>query len=185
MNKKRCSWCEGDPIYERYHDQEWGVAVKDDRILFEFLILEGFQAGLSWITILKKRAAFRAAFDGFDYKKISAYGPEKLEALSQDAGIVRNKLKIKAAVQNARAFMKIQEEFGSFSNYYWGHTNGKIIKNKVILYQNAPAFTPRSTELSKDLKKRGFNFVGATIIYAFMQATGMVNDHEQSCFKNQ
>lgn len=183
MNKKRCSWCEGDPIYEAYHDREWGVPVKDDATLFEFLILEGFQAGLSWITILRKREAFRRAFDGFDYLKISAYGQNKLDLLALDAGIVRNKLKIKAAVQNARAFIRIQEEFGSFSAYYWAHTKGLTLTNKVIVYKEAPAYTPLSISLSKDLKKRGFNFVGPTIIYAFMQATGMVNDHEEDCFK--
>lgn len=183
MNKKRCSWCEGDPVYEAYHDNEWGVLVKEDAVLFEFLILEGFQAGLSWITILKKRAAFRNAFDQFDYQKIANYTSEKLEALQGNKNIVRNKLKIKAAVQNAKAFIAIQKEFGSFSQYYWAYTQGKTLKNKWALYKEAPAFTALSTAISKDLKKRGFNFVGPTIIYAFMQATGMVNDHETSCHK--
>jgi DNA-3-methyladenine glycosylase I len=182
MNKKRCSWCEGDPIYEDYHDNEWGRVVKDDRVLFEFLILEGFQAGLSWITILKKRNAFREAFDLFDYEKIAKYKEEKIAALLQNQEIVRNRLKIKSSVQNAAAFIKIQEEFGSFSQYYWGFTKGKTLINKVNLYKEAPAFTPLSLEISKDLKKRGFNFVGPTIVYAFMQATGMVNDHEVSCY---
>ena len=183
MNKKRCSWCEGDPIYESYHDKEWGVPVREDATLFEFLILEGFQAGLSWITILKKREAFRKAFDGFDYHKISAYGQNKLDQLALDASIVRNKLKIKAAVQNAQAFIRIQEEFGSFSAYYWGFTNGQSLINKVAVYKEAAAHTPLSNRLSKDLKRRGFNFVGPTIVYAFMQATGMVDDHEEDCFK--
>lgn len=182
MNKKRCSWCEGDPIYEAYHDNEWGRVVKEDRVLFEFLILEGFQAGLSWITILKKRNAFREAFDLFDYEKIAKYNEEKIAALLQNQEIVRNRLKIKSSVQNAAAFMKIQAEFGSFSQYYWGFTQGKTLINKVNLYKEAPAFTPLSLEISKDLKKRGFNFVGPTIVYAFMQATGMVNDHEVSCY---
>ena len=182
MNKKRCSWCEGDSIYEDYHDNEWGRVVKDDRVLFEFLILEGFQAGLSWITILKKRNAFREAFDLFDYEKIAKYKEEKIAALLQNQEIVRNQLKIRSSVQNAAAFMKIQEEFGSFSQYYWGFTKGKTLINKVNLYKEAPPFTPLSLEISKDLKKRGFNFVGPTIVYAFMQATGMVNDHEVSCY---
>jgi len=182
MNKKRCSWCEGDPIYEDYHDNEWGRVVKDERVLFEFLILEGFQAGLSWITILKKRNAFREAFDLFDYEKIAKYKEEKITALLQNQEIVKNRLKIRSSVQNAAAFMKIQEEFGSFSQYYWGFTKGKTLINKVNLYKEAPPFTPLSLEISKDLKKRGFNFVGPTIVYAFMQATGMVNDHEVSCY---
>ena len=182
MNKKRCSWCEGDPIYEAYHDNEWGRVVKEDRVLFEFLILEGFQAGLSWITILKKRNAFREAFDLFDYEKIAKYNEEKIAALLQNQEIVRNRLKIRSSVQNAAAFIKIQEEFGSFSQYYWSFTQGKTLINKVNLYKEAPAFTPLSLEISKDLKKRGFNFVGPTIVYAFMQATGMVNDHEVSCY---
>ena len=182
MNKKRCSWCEGDPIYEAYHDNEWGRVVKEDRVLFEFLILEGFQAGLSWITILKKRNAFREAFDLFDYEKIAKYNEEKIAALLQNQEIVRNRLKIRSSVQNAAAFMKIQAEFGSFSQYYWGFTQGKTLINKVNLYKEASAFTPLSLEISKDLKKRGFNFVGPTIVYAFMQATGMVNDHEVSCY---
>jgi len=182
MNKKRCSWCEGDPIYEDYHDNEWGRVVKDDRVLFEFLILEGFQAGLSWITILKKRNAFREAFDLFDYEKIAKYKEEKITALIQNQEIVKNRLKIRSSVQNAAAFMKIQEEFGNFSQYYWGFTKGKTLINKVNLYKEAPPFTPLSLEISKDLKKRGFNFVGPTIVYAFMQATGMVNDHEVSCY---
>ena len=182
MNKKRCSWCEGDPIYEAYHDNEWGRVVKEDRVLFEFLILEGFQAGLSWITIIKKRNAFREAFDLFDYEKIAKYKEEKIAALLQNQEIVRNQLKIRSSVQNAAAFMKIQAEFGSFSQYYWGFTQGKTLINKVNLYKEAPAFTPLSLEISKDLKRRGFNFVGPTIVYAFMQATGMVNDHEVSCY---
>jgi DNA-3-methyladenine glycosylase I len=183
MNKKRCSWCEGDPIYEAYHDSEWGVPIKDDPSLFEYLILESFQAGLSWITILKKRPAFRKAFDNFDCRIMSQYKEEKLIALAQDKGIVRNKLKIKSAVQNACAFIKVQEEFGSFSQFYWAYTDSKPIKNKMRKNKDIPPFTELSRKISGDLKKRGFNFVGPTIVYAFMQATGMVNDHITTCFK--
>ncbi len=181
--KQRCGWCEGDALYEAYHDQEWGVPVYDDDTLFEFLTLETFQAGLSWITVLRKRENFRKAFDDFDYKKIADYNQDKMDELLQDAGIIRNKLKVKATVTNAQAFMKIQEEFGSFSKYIWGFVDGKPIKNSLINYKEAPANTPLSDTISKDLKKRGFKFVGTTVIYAHMQATGMVNDHEVSCFR--
>ncbi|CDF80925.1 DNA-3-methyladenine glycosylase [Formosa agariphila KMM 3901] len=183
MEKHRCGWCKNDDLYEAYHDLEWGVPVKDDATLFEFLILETFQAGLSWITILRKRENFRTAFDNFDYKKIAKYSSSKMDELAQDAGIVRNKLKIKATVSNAQAFIKIQEEFGSFSSYIWNFVDGNPIKNKVQHYKEAPANTPLSDALSKDLKKRGFKFVGSTVIYAHMQATGMVNDHEVNCFR--
>ena len=183
MNKNRCGWCIGSDIYEAYHDEEWGNPVYDDDTLFEFLILETFQAGLSWITILKKRENFRKAFDNFDYKKIAKYNTNKVESLLQDAGIVRNKLKVNATITNAQAFMKIQEEFGSFSKYIWNFVNGKPIKNSLKNYKDAPANTPLSDTISKDLKKRGFKFVGSTVIYAQMQATGMVNDHEVSCFR--
>lgn len=181
--KSRCGWCQGDALYEAYHDQEWGVPVYDDATIFEFLILETFQAGLSWITILRKRENFRTAFDAFDYKKIANYKQDKLETLMQDAGIIRNKLKINATVTNAQLFMKIQEEFGSFSNYIWDFVAGKPIKNKVINYKEAAPTTAISDALSKDLKKRGFKFVGSTVMYAHMQATGMVNDHEVGCFR--
>ncbi|MCB0427763.1 MAG: DNA-3-methyladenine glycosylase I, partial [Mangrovimonas sp.] len=170
-------------LYEAYHDDEWGVPVYDDDTLFEFLILETFQAGLSWITILRKRENFRKAFDHFDYKKIARYEQKKIDALLEDAGIIRNKLKIHATITNAQAFMKIQEEFGSFSKYIWKFTDGKPIKNTLENYKHAPATTALSDALSKDLKKRGFKFVGSTVIYAHMQATGMVNDHEVSCFR--
>ena len=183
MTKHRCGWCLGDPIYEAYHDTEWGVPVKDDATLFEFLILETFQAGLSWITILRKRENFRKAFDNFDYKKIVNYNQKKMDSLLEDAGIIRNKLKIKATITNAQAFMDIQKEFGSFSNYIWAFTDGKPIKNKVKNYKEAPPTTALSDAISKDLKKRGFKFVGSTVIYAHMQATGMVNDHEVTCFR--
>ena len=183
MKKHRCGWCVGDELYEAYHDNEWGVPVKDDATLFEFLILETFQAGLSWITILRKRENFKKAFDHFDYKKIADYDQTKVDALLQDAGIVRNKLKIHATISNARAFMKVQEEFGSFSKYIWAFVEGKPIKNSFSNYKDAPAKTTLSDVLSKDLKKRGFKFVGSTVVYAHMQATGMVNDHEISCFR--
>ena len=183
MSKHRCGWCVGDALYEAYHDQEWGVPVFDDKTIFEFLILETFQAGLSWITILRKRENFRAAFDNFDYQKIANYTPEKTAVLIQDAGIIRNKLKIQATITNAQNFIKIQNEFGSFSNYIWGFVNGKPIKNAVKNYKEAPPTTAISDALSKDLKKRGFKFVGSTVMYAHMQATGMVNDHDVGCFR--
>lgn len=183
MEKHKCGWCVGDALYEHYHDTEWGVPVYEDDKLFEFLILETFQAGLSWITILRKRENFRKAFDHFDYKKIARYKQPKIDALLQDAGIIRNKLKVNATVTNAQKFMDVQEEFGSFSNYIWGFVNGKPIKNKVQDYKKAPATTPLSDTISKDLKKRGFKFVGSTVMYAHMQATGMVNDHEVGCFR--
>ncbi|EMQ95654.1 DNA-3-methyladenine glycosylase [Xanthomarina gelatinilytica] len=183
MTKHRCGWCVGDELYEAYHDQEWGVPVTDDDTLFEFLILETFQAGLSWITILRKRENFRKAFDGFNYRKIAQYKQDKIDSLLQDAGIIRNKLKIHATITNAQMFMKIQEEYGSFSNYIWGFVDGEPIKNKLKHYKEAPATTAISDALSKDLKKRGFKFVGSTVMYAHMQATGMVNDHEVGCFR--
>lgn len=183
MDKYRCGWCEGDELYEAYHDLEWGVPVRDDAIFFEFLVLETFQAGLSWITILKKRENFRVAFDHFDYKKIARYNQSKIDSLLQDTGIVRNKLKVNAAVGNAKEFMKIQEEFGSFSTYIWGFVDRKPVKNKLTNYKDGPATTPVSDAISKDLKKRGFKFVGSTVVYAFLQATGLVNDHETGCFR--
>jgi len=183
LDKIRCTWCGNDPLYMAYHDEEWGVPVRDDDTLFEFLILETFQAGLSWITILRKRENFRKSFDNFDYKKIANYGEDKFNSLLQDAGIIRNKLKIKATISNAHAFMKVQEEFGSFSDYIWKFTDGKQIQNAFINRKEVPATTELSDALSKDLKKRGFKFVGSTVIYAHMQATGMVNDHTVDCFR--
>lgn len=180
---KKCGWCVGDPLYEAYHDQEWGVPVYDDPTLFEFLILETFQAGLSWITILRKRENFREAFDNFDHEKIAGYSEEKIQELLQNPGIIRNKLKVRAAVSNAQAFIKIREEFGSFSDYIWQFVHGKPLQNTVIEYKLAPATTEEGNKLSKDLKKRGFKFVGPTVVYAHMQATGMVNDHEIDCFR--
>ena len=183
MSKTRCSWCGNDPLYMEYHDQEWGSPVYDEQKLFEFLILETFQAGLSWITILRKRENFRRAFDNFDYKKISQYNEEKYDELLVDAGIIRNKLKIRSAISNAKAFMEVQKEFGSFSTYIWNFTEGRPLKNNWDQLQQVPATTPLSDSISKDLKKRGFKFVGSTVVYAFMQATGMVNDHVTSCFR--
>jgi DNA-3-methyladenine glycosylase I len=184
MEKHKCDWCVGDELYEAYHDQEWGVPVYDDNTLFEFLILETFQAGLSWITILRKRENFRKAFDNFDYKKIAAYQQPKIDSLLQDAGIIRNTLKIKATITNAKAFMDIQKEFGSFSKYIWNFVDGKPIKNRWKTMADVPANTKISDSLSRDLKKRGFKFVGSTVVYAHMQATGMVNDHIISCFRH-
>ena len=183
MEKHRCGWCMGDALYEAYHDLEWGVPVKDDDSLFEFLILETFQAGLSWITILRKRDNFRKAFDFFDYKKIAQYDQQKIDELLANEGIVRNKLKRKATISNAQAYMSIQREFGSFSDYIWSFVDGTPIKNTFESHKDAPANTPLSDSISKDLKKRGFKFVGSTVIYAHMQATGMVNDHELNCFR--
>ncbi len=177
----RCAWCKGDPLYERYHDEEWGKPVYDDETLFEFLLLETFQAGLSWITILRKRESFAEAFDNFDYKAIAKYGEEKIEELLQNPGIIRNRLKVLAAVSNAQAFMKVQEEFDSFSKYFWGFSDGKPVHNKFTSLNQVPATTPLSDAISKDMKKRGFKFVGSTVIYAHMQATGMVNDHIMEC----
>lgn len=183
MSKHRCGWCVGDPLYEAYHDQEWGVPVKDDAILFEFLLLETFQAGLSWITILRKRENFRIAFDHFNYQEIARYTQPKIDALLADPGIVRNRLKVHATVSNAQAFLKVQKEFGSFSNYIWRFVDGSPIRNALEHYKEAPAKTSLSDTISKDLKKRGFKFVGSTVIYALMQAIGMVNDHEVDCFR--
>lgn len=185
MDKIRCGWCKDDSLYMAYHDTEWGVPVFADDKLFEFLILETFQAGLSWITILRKRENFRKAFDDFDYKKIANYSEAKYEELLLDAGIIRNRLKIKATISNAVSFMEVQQEFGSFSNYIWSFTNGKPIKNKWKTLSELPANTELSDIISKDLKKRGFKFVGSTVIYAHMQATGMMNDHIIDCFRHQ
>jgi len=183
--KQRCGWCEGDALYEAYHDTEWGVPLFEDEPLFEFLTLETFQAGLSWITILRKRENFRKAFDNFNYKKIADYSEEKVDELMNDSGIIRNKQKILASISNAEAYMKIQEEFGSFSGYIWKFVDGKPIQTNLKSYKQAPASTDLSIAISKDLKKRGFKFVGPTVVYAHMQATGMVNDHEMDCFRHE
>ncbi len=182
QNKTRCAWCEKDDLYRNYHDNEWGKPVYDDETIFEFLILETFQAGLSWYTILAKRENFRSAFDNFDIIKIANYSDEKIAELAEDAGIIRNKLKIKATVTNAQAFIKVQEEFGTFSKYIWGFVDGKPIDNQPKTLSEVKATTPISDALSKDLKKRGFNFVGSTVVYAHMQATGMVNEHVMDCW---
>ena len=182
MSDSRCSWCLGDPLYETYHDKEWGVPVQgNDQLLYEFLLLETFQAGLSWITVLRKREHFRVAFDQFDPVVIAAYSDQKLESLQKDPGIIRNRLKIAAARTNALAFLQIQRELGSFSDYYWSFTNHKAIQNHWTRMSEVPGYTALAKSLSQDLKKRGFSFVGPTVIYAFMQATGMVNDHLINC----
>jgi DNA-3-methyladenine glycosylase I len=183
MEKIRCDWSTKDPLFIAYHDNEWGVPLHDERQLFEFLILETFQAGLSWITVLRKRDNFRKAFDNFEFKKIALYDEDKVQELLQNAGIIRNKLKVRAAISNANAFMEIQKEFGSFDKYIWGFVNGKPIQTNRKLMSEITATTETSDKLSKDLKKRGFKFVGSTVIYAHMQATGMVNDHVESCFR--
>ena len=182
-NTNRCSWCGNDPLYVAYHDEEWGVPVYDDQTLFEFLILEGAQAGLSWSTILNKREGYRRAFDRFDVEKVARYDGVKISALLNDPGIVRNQLKVGSAVTNAQAFLKIQNEWGHFSDYIWSFVDGRPIQNSWRSLSEIPAKTPIAEALSKDLKKRGFRFVGPTIVYAHMQATGMVNDHLVDCFR--
>lgn len=181
-DKIRCGWCGDDKLYQNYHDTEWGIPVYDDHKLFEFILLEGFQAGLSWITILKRREGFREAFDNFDYKKIAKYDDKKLQQLMIDNRIIKNRLKIQASVTNAIAFIEVQKEFGTFSNYFWGFTNGKIIDNQPKDLSEIPATSDLSDTISKNMKKRGFKFVGSTIIYAHMQAVGMVNDHIKDCW---
>ncbi len=178
----RCAWAGNDPLYQKYHDEEWGVPVHDDRKLFEMLILEGAQAGLSWITILRKRENYRKAFNNFDAKKIAKYDSEKVKTLLQNEGIIRNRLKIAATIQNAKCFLEVQKEFGSFDTYIWQFVNGKLIINNRKSLKEIPAMTNESDTMSKDLKKRGFKFVGSTICYAFMQAVGMVNDHTTNCY---
>ena len=182
---KRCAWCGDDPLYVKYHDEEWGVPVKDDKTLFEFIILEGAQAGLAWITVLRKREGYRALFDDFDANKIARYTDKKLDKLLLDPQIIRNRLKVYGARKNARAFLQIQEERGSFSDYIWGFVDGTPIQNTWKSQAQLPATTALSDTISKDMKKRGFTFVGSTIIYAHMQASGMVNDHTQDCFRHQ
>lgn len=179
--KERCAWCLKTPLYREYHDLEWGKPVRDDAKMFEFLILETFQAGLSWLTILNKREHFRAAFDQFDVQKVAAYEHDKIMELLENPGIIRNKLKIYAAITNAQAYIRVQQEFGTFCNYIWGFVNHKPIENEFTSLKQIPAKTALSDAISKDLKKRGFKFVGSTTIYAHMQATGMVNDHLLQC----
>jgi DNA-3-methyladenine glycosylase I len=181
--RERCPWCVKDPVYVAYHDEEWGVPVHDDRRLFEFLILEGAQAGLSWLTILKRREGYRRAFAGFDAEKVAAFTPAGIERLMRDTGIIRNRLKIEAAVSNARAFLKVREELGSFDAYSWRFVDGRAIRNRWKRLEQLPATSKESDRFSKDLKRRGFKFVGSTIMYAHMQAVGMVNDHLIGCFR--
>ncbi len=183
QNIARCGWTNNNPFHIEYHDKEWGVPLHDDQKLFEFLILDAFQAGLSWLTILKKRDNFRKAFDNFDALKIANYDEVKIRELLNNSGIIRNKLKIHAAVTNAQAFLKIQKEFGSFDKYIWQFTGNKTLVNNYKNWEEIPARTKESDAMSKDLKKRGFKFVGSTICYAFMQAAGMVNDHTVDCFR--
>jgi DNA-3-methyladenine glycosylase I len=180
---KRCDWANGNSLLRFYHDNEWGVATHDDRRLFEFLILEGAQAGLSWTTILKKRAGYKKAFDNFDARKISRYPDNKISALVADPEIIRNRLKINSAITNAKAFLQVQEEFGSFADYIWRFVMGRPVMNSWKKITDIPSRTPESDAMSKDLKRRGFKFVGTTICYAFMQAVGMVNDHVVDCFR--
>lgn len=182
-NITRCEWCLGDPLYINYHDREWGVSVHHDRKLFEFLVLEGAQAGLSWLTVLRKREAYEKAFADFDAEKVARFTPKRIEKLLQNPGIIRNRQKVEAAVNNARRFLEVQEEFGSFDRYSWQFVDGKKIVNKWKRLSQLPATSKQSDAFSKDLKQRGFKFVGSTIIYAHMQAVGMVNDHLVSCFR--
>ncbi len=182
VNQKRCGWCGNDPLYIKYHDEEWGKPVKDDKVLFEFLILEGAQAGLSWITILRRRETYRKAFAAFDVVKVAAFDAADVESLMQDPGIIRNRLKVNGAIVNAKLFIGIQQEFSSFADYIWGFMPGKQpLINKVRGMGDIPARTEISDAISKDMKKRGFKFFGTTICYAYMQATGMVNDHVEGC----
>ncbi len=179
----RCSWVTDDPLYIHYHDHEWGVPLHDDKLLFEFLILEGAQAGLSWLTVLKKRENYRTCFDHFDPSKIVRYNKKKIDALIANPGIIRNKLKIASVIENAKAYLKVVEEHDNFSNYIWQFVDGKPIQNHWKSHKQVPAQTSISDNMSKDLKKRGFKFVGSTICYAYMQAVGMVNDHTTNCFR--
>jgi len=179
----RCPWCVKDALYVKYHDEEWGAPLRDDRKLFEFLVLEGAQAGLSWITILRKRENYRAAFAGFDAEKVARFDDGDISRLLGDAGIVRNMAKIRSAVKNARAFLNVAEEFGAFSEYLWGFVDGQPVINRWSELSQVPAVTPLAEKISKDMKKRGFSFFGPTVCYAHMQATGMVNDHLTGCFR--
>ncbi len=181
---QRCSWCGSDALYIAYHDEEWGVPVRDDPTLFEFLVLEGAQAGLAWITVLRKREGYRRLFDGFDASKIARYSDARIERLLTDPAIIRNRLKVFGARTNARAFLQVQENCGSFADYIWGFVDGEPIQNTWRTMSDVPATTPLSDQISKDMKQRGFTFVGSTIIYAHMQATGMVNDHTVDCFRH-
>jgi len=184
MKRERCGWCGTDPLYVAYHDVEWGVPMRDDGKLFEFLVLEGAQAGLSWSTILRKREGYRVAFDGFDPVKVASYDEDRTSQLLADPGIVRNRQKVRSAVSNARAFLAVQQEFGTFSHYIWSFTGGTPIQNSWRTLDQIPSTSPLAEAISRDLKSRGFRFVGPTIVYAHMQATGMVNDHLVTCFRH-
>ncbi|MCX7192446.1 MAG: DNA-3-methyladenine glycosylase I [Proteobacteria bacterium] len=184
QEKPRCVWADNDALYRQYHDTEWGVPLRNDQRLFEFLILEGAQAGLNWITILRKRENYRAAFDNFDAVRIAAYDTDKIAALMLNAGIVRNRLKLQSTVVNAQQYLRVQHEFGSFANFLWQFVGGKPVQNNWCSPAEVPASTPQSDAMSRELKRRGFKFVGTTICYALMQATGMVNDHTQDCFRH-
>lgn len=183
-SQDRCSWCGEDPLYVAYHDQEWGVPLHDEQKLFEFLILEGAQAGLSWLTILKKRDAYRKAYYQFEIEKVARFNSRSIERLMNNSGIVRNRLKIEASIDNARAFLEVQDEFGSFDEYIWQYVDHRPIQNQWKRLRDIPASTKESKQMSKDLQQRGFRFVGPTICYAFMQAVGMVNDHVTNCFRH-
>ncbi|MCB0509430.1 MAG: DNA-3-methyladenine glycosylase I [Chitinophagales bacterium] len=184
MSNNRCAWANGDALYEKYHDEEWGVPIHDDRLLFEFLCLEGAQAGLSWITILRKRENYRALFANFEADKLVQFSDKNLEEILQNPGIIRNRLKVFSVRQNAQAFLEVQKEFGSFDKFIWSFVNNTVIAKQHLDLSTIPAQTKESEAMSKALKKRGFNFVGATICYAFMQAAGLVNDHTETCFRN-
>jgi DNA-3-methyladenine glycosylase I len=181
--QSKCEWCLGDPLYESYHDNEWGVPCFNDRTLFEFLVLESAQAGLSWITILRKRENYRQVFDNFDVEKVAQFGQKKVGQLLQNPSIIRNKLKVHSTINNAKLYLTLQQQHGSFANYLWAFVDGKPIQNKWANFSEVPAFTPLAETISKDMKKKGFKFFGKTICYAFMQAIGMVNDHTTSCFR--
>ena len=185
LEKTRCGWCLGSPEYIEYHDRDWGVPVYDDRLLFEMLTLEGAQAGLAWITILRKRASYRKAFAGFDPKKVARFGPEDVERLLADPGIVRNRLKVESTLDNARAFLAVQKEKGSFAAHLWSFVDGEPVESRRETLKDVPPVTPLAVQISKDLKKRGFRFVGPTIVYAYLQAVGVVNDHLVSCFRRE
>lgn len=184
MEKERCSWCKGSELYEKYHDEEWGVPVWDDQKQFEFLVLESAQAGLSWITVLKKRENYRIAYRGFDVEKVATFNEQKVEEMLQDAGLIRNRAKIEASINNAKQFIKIREEHGSFCNYLWAFVGNKPVNNAFSSLSEIPATTQLSDSIAKDLKKRGFKFLGSTVIYAHLQATGLVNDHVTTCFRD-
>lgn len=181
--KNRCEWCMGTEIYKEYHDHEWGVPVHDDKVHFEFLVLESAQAGLSWLTILKRRENYRRLYDNFDVRKVARYDWQRIEMMMQDAGIIRNRKKIESSISNAQHFLEIVNEFGSFDEYIWGFTNGKVIVNKWKSLSEIPANTPLSDQITKDLKKRGFKFLGTTIMYAHLQSIGIINDHLVDCFR--